>query len=237
MANVCFVPLSFIFLRGQGIKIFSLVSKECKNEDFLIPVIKYSAEETNIDPNEDIGYDFKNKFTPAEEADAIVMDDGSGYEGAIVLKPSPGIYLDTPVTVLDYASLYPSSMISENLSHDSLVIDEKYMGDSGIEELKKLGYSYVDVTHDTYKWKNPKIRSQGKEKCGKKTCRFVQPPDGEKSIIPRILKKLLKARKDTRAKIKLTDDPIKKKVYDGLQLAYKLTANSMRQVLLQVQFI
>ena len=227
MANVCFVPLSFIFLRGQGIKIFSLVSKECKNEDFLIPVIKYSAEETNIDPNEDIGYDFKNKFTPAEEADAIVMDDGSGYEGAIVLKPSPGIYLDTPVTVLDYASLYPSSMISENLSHDSLVIDEKYMGDSGIEELKKLGYSYVDVTHDTYKWKNPKIKSQGKEKCGKKTCRFVQPPDGEKSIIPRILKKLLKARKDTRAKIKLTDDPFKKKVYDGLQLAYKLTANSL----------
>ena len=29
------------------------------------------------------------------------MDDGSGYEGAIVLKPSPGIYLDTS-TVLDY---------------------------------------------------------------------------------------------------------------------------------------
>ena len=33
MANVCFVPISFLFLRGQGIKIFSLVSKEleCKS--------------------------------------------------------------------------------------------------------------------------------------------------------------------------------------------------------------
>ena len=73
----------------------------------------------------------------------------------------------------------------------------------------KMGYSYVDVTHDTYKWKNQ--RSEVKvRKNGKKTCRFVQPPDGEKSIIPRILKKLLKARKDTRAKIKLTDDPFKK---------------------------
>ena len=32
-----------------------------------------------------------------------------------------GIYLDTPIAVTDYSSLYPSSMISENLSHDSLV--------------------------------------------------------------------------------------------------------------------
>ena len=49
MANVCFVPLSFIFLRGQGIKIFSLVSKECKNEDFLVPLIKHSQEETRLE--------------------------------------------------------------------------------------------------------------------------------------------------------------------------------------------
>ena len=81
--------------------------------------------------------------------------------------------------------------------------------------------------NDTYKWINPRIKSKGKVKCGQKTCRFVQPPNGEKSIIPRILKKLLKARKDTRAKIKTTEDPFKKKVYDGLQLAYKLTANSL----------
>ena len=230
MANVCFVPLSFIFLRGQGIKIFSLVSKECKNEDFLVPLIKHSQEETRLDPNSEdtFNYDFKNKFTPGEDLnDGIMMDDEGGYEGAIVLKPNPGIYLKKPVTVLDYASLYPSSMISENLSHDSLVIDEQYLGDDGKERLKELGYDYVDVTHDTYKWINPRIKSKGKVKCGQKTCRFVQPPEGEKSIIPRILKKLLKARKDTRAKIKTTEDPFKKKVYDGLQLAYKLTANSL----------
>ena len=40
MANVCFVPLSYIFLRGQGVKIFSLVSKFCKDKGFLIPVLK-----------------------------------------------------------------------------------------------------------------------------------------------------------------------------------------------------
>ena len=36
MANVCSVPLEFIILRGQGIKIQSLVSKECKNENYVL---------------------------------------------------------------------------------------------------------------------------------------------------------------------------------------------------------
>ena len=42
----------------------------------------------------------------------------AGYEGAIVLDPTPGIYLEDPVGVVDYASLYPSSII-ENISHDT----------------------------------------------------------------------------------------------------------------------
>ena len=40
MANVCTVPLSYLFLRGQGIKIFSLVAKQCKKENFVLPVLK-----------------------------------------------------------------------------------------------------------------------------------------------------------------------------------------------------
>ena len=77
-------------------------------------------------------------------SDIEEVDNDGGYEGAIVLKPTPGIYLDTPVSVMDYASLYPSSMISENLSHDSIILNEKYMGDDGIKELDKLGYGYVE---------------------------------------------------------------------------------------------
>ena len=37
MSNVCSVPFSYIFLRGQGVKIFSLVAKQCKDDNFLIP--------------------------------------------------------------------------------------------------------------------------------------------------------------------------------------------------------
>jgi len=35
------------------------------------------------------------------------------YEGAIVLEPKCGLYLDVPVACVDYSSLYPSSIISE----------------------------------------------------------------------------------------------------------------------------
>ena len=37
MANVSFVPASYIFLRGQGVKITSIVTKECSNRNTRIP--------------------------------------------------------------------------------------------------------------------------------------------------------------------------------------------------------
>ena len=89
MANVCSVPLSYIILRGQGIKIQSLVSKECKNEDYILRELEKK-------------------------------NDDSSYEGAIVLPPIKGMYLEEPVSVLDYASLYPSSMIASNISHEGI---------------------------------------------------------------------------------------------------------------------
>ena len=91
MSNVCCVPLSYLFLRGQGVKVFSVIAKQCQEDDFVIPVIT------------------KEDFTG-----------DSSYEGAIVLHPKIGIYFK-PVAVMDYSSLYPSSMISENISHDSLM--------------------------------------------------------------------------------------------------------------------
>lgn len=274
MSNVCYVPLSYLFLRGQGVKIFSLVSRQCREEGYLVPVIKYESDDVSYDDSETIGFEYGED----ELIDRVGGDgEDDGYEGAIVLQPKPDLYLEKSVAVLDYSSLYPSSMISENISHDSIVLDNeignKYLGNRGIEELKKIGYGYEDITYDVFKLKNPNIKSQGKIKCGEKTCRYVQPPDDSKSIIPNILKHLLKSRKNTRKKIKyktiitgldehysglisssecdkyyIIDHPIdgQKKVektlvkemkdtynefeisvLDGLQLAFKLTANSL----------
>ena len=251
MANVCSVPLSFIFLRGQGIKIFSLISKQCRKEKYLIPLLE------------------KDDYGERE-----------GYEGAIVLKPKPGIYLDEPVVVLDYASLYPSSMISENLSHETIVTNPEWLGETGGIVLKKMGFSFKDITYDNYKYVEKgksfiKIINKSKPTV---TCRFIQPKkkNGEtieetRGIIPRVLRKILGARKQTRKKIKYktcelqdgrkviglfnqdgeniiittesgekiifakkllvskkdTYNVFEKAVYDGQQMAFKVTANSL----------
>jgi len=179
-----------------------------------------------------------------------VINKGSkddGYEGAIVLQPKCGLYLDDPVCVGDFASLYPSSMLSENLCPSSkvwtkvfdlagnLVLETGEKDDEGNYIYDNLpGYEYVDVNFDTYRWirKNPKARAE-KIKSGYKLCRFAQPLTNmdtgleEKAIMPSILQELLKARKDTRKLIPQTPDEFMKNVLDKRQLAYKVTANSL----------
>jgi len=168
-----------------------------------------------------------------------------GYEGAIVLNPKCGLYLDDPVCVGDFASLYPSSMLSENLCPSSKVWTKIYdlAGNLVLETGEKHidgtfmydnipEYEYVDVRFDTYRWirKNPKAKAE-KIKSGYKLCRFAQPLtiDGkeEKAIMPAILQELLKARKDTRKLIPQTHDDFMKNVLEKRQIAYKVTANSL----------
>jgi DNA polymerase elongation subunit (family B) len=151
--------------------------------------------------------------------------------------------LDNPVACNDYASLYPSSMISENLSHDSKVWTLEYdLAGNLIEEWGEKdeagkfiydnlpNYSYVDVKYDTYVYrrKHPKAAAE-KVLNGYKLCRFAQPSDSGESegIMPAILKELLKARKDTRKLIPQQTDEFMKNVLDQRQLGYKVTANSL----------
>ena len=212
MAKICSVPINFLVMRGQGIKLTSFVSKKCREKRTLMPVI----EKGGLD---------------------------EGYEGAIVLEPKCDLYLDNPVACNDYASLYPSSMISENLSHDSKVWTKEYNLDGNlIEEWGEKdenenyiydnlpGYEYVNCTYDTYRYvrKTPTSAAE-KVKAGHKICRFVQPNDsGEgEAIMPSILKELLKARKDTRKMIPQQSDEFMKNVLDQRQLGYKVTANSL----------
>ena len=159
--------------------------------------------------------------------------DGS-YEGAICLPPKSDLYLNDPVACVDYGSLYPSSMISENLSHDSKVWTKSFdlngnliessetgeKGENGEYKYDNLeGYTYVDVEYDRFKWssKTPNGPKNVKKKVGTKICRFAQFPDGQRGIMPSILEQLLAARKATRALIKYksvyTNDEEK---YDGL---------------------
>lgn len=233
MGNVCLVPLNFLFRRGQGIKIFSLVAKQCMDRGYLIPV---------------------NKFSDLSDIDV------DGYEGAVVLEPKEGIYLDDPIVVFDYGSLYPSSMIARNLSHDCYVMNPKY-------HVPCPNVEFTTVSYDLYEGLGDK-----KRKTGVKECVFAQYKDGKKGIISDILCMLLQERKNTKKKMEyetiikkdktiisgvvsekdddyevydidkniktliaksdfeskhVTFNIFEQDVFDALQLAYKITANSL----------
>jgi DNA polymerase elongation subunit (family B) len=93
------------------------------------------------------------------------MNDES-YEGALVLKPVTDIYTEDPITVLDFSSLYPSEMITSDLSHDRICEDPYWLGETGARHLEQLGLSYLDRSYDNYEWIDPKKKSKGKRKCG-----------------------------------------------------------------------
>jgi DNA polymerase elongation subunit (family B) len=180
------------------------------------------------------------------EKDTLMPDlekgsSNDGYEGAIVLPPKCSMYMDNPVACVDYASLYPSSMISQNYSHDSKVWTKEYDLNGTLVKVtgerdvsgkfiydNLPGYQYIDIEFDTYRIvrKTPTSRAE-KIVSGKKICRWAQLPDDQKSIMPAILEELLKARKSTRKKIKTESDPFMQNILDKRQLGYKVTANSL----------
>tara|TARA_B110000014_G_scaffold261174_1_gene252388 strand:- start:398 stop:2074 length:1677 start_codon:yes stop_codon:yes gene_type:complete len=165
-----------------------------------------------------------------------------GYEGAHVFNPTTGLYLEDPVACVDYSSLYPSSIISENLSPDSKVWTKEYdlsgnlINETGTidengnyiyDNLFDEGYKYVDVQYDTFKYLRLTEKAAAKKVVvGYKICRFAQFPDS-KAIMPAILEELLAARKATRKLIPLTNDEFMKNILDKRQLSIKVTANSL----------
>lgn len=279
MANVCSVPLSYLFLRGQGVKIFSLVSKFCRERQHLIPVIKKKFLTDEEKAQAELAESLENKFQKhveklnkmnGDDDESDSDDEDQGYEGAIVFEPEVGIHYE-PITVLDYSSLYPSSMIHKNLSHECYVIDdEKYGALPGYKyniityktstiteyfeksKLRALLRPYSDnkyILEDVPPEKGFKKHYQVYDKthAGAKryliaeikttaieitiinyeTSKFAEKSTGEKGIIPQILQSLLTARSKYKDEMEDAADPFTKSVFDGLQQAYKVTANSL----------
>jgi len=98
MSNITMVPMQYIELRGQQIRVHTQIAYETKKEDFLIPATDYK---TNDDDDEE-------KFT-----------------GATVLDANPGAHFE-PIAGLDFASLYPSIMIAHNFDYSTIVDDPEF---------------------------------------------------------------------------------------------------------------
>lgn len=102
-----------------------------------------------------------------------------------------------PIATLDFASLYPSIMMAHNLCYTTLVRR------SDVTKLPATSYG-KSPTGDVF------VKAE--------TC---------KGILPQILEELLGARKNAKRLLKEETDPFKKAVYDGRQLALKVSANSV----------
>ena len=119
------------------------------------------------------------------------------YEGATVLEAQKGAYY-TPITALDFEALYPSIMMAHNLCYSTLVMDEYRYG------------NIEGITYETFK-------------IGDKVYKFAQ---GVPSLLPAILLELKQFRKKAKKDMAAATGSMKE-VYNGKQLAYKVSMNSV----------
>jgi DNA polymerase elongation subunit (family B) len=179
MANVCYVPMSFLFTRGQVIKLFSLCLKNYRDAGYLFPVLKRPEEKL------------------------------PSYEGAIVFDPEANVEYEA-LAVKDYASLYPSSIIHKNMSHETVVKQDKYDNLENADGIKITYFNAQFKDHDN------SIQHR----------RFAKIGD-ELGVVPKTLRNLIAERNAVKKVMKSCKDPFKYKILDGKQLALKITANSL----------
>jgi DNA polymerase elongation subunit (family B) len=138
----------------------------------------------------------------------------ASFKGATVNDPKKGFYKERPVATLDWASLYPSIMRAHNLCHSTHVLDPQFFFEPGVVEYR------VSEDFVTY---------------------FVTA-ERHKGVLPRILEDLGSRRKVAKRRAKENAQRSKDetesvenrgrfaalaKVFDGQQLALKVSMNSI----------
>ena len=102
-----------------------------------------------------------------------------------------------PITALDFEGLYPSIMMAHNLCYSTMVLDPKY------ENIAGITYESFEIEGKVYK--------------------FAQ---NVPSLLPLILAELKQFRKQAKKDMAIATGQMKQ-VYNGKQLAYKVSMNSV----------
>eukprot|EP00917_Polyrhabdina_sp_WS-2016_P024989 GHVP01053924.1.p1 GENE.GHVP01053924.1~~GHVP01053924.1.p1 ORF type:complete len:1002 (+),score=148.80 GHVP01053924.1:260-3007(+) len=121
------------------------------------------------------------------------------FEGATVIEPKKGFY-NIPITTLDFVSLYPSIIISNNLCYSTYIPE--------LSTVKNLGINKDQISTSP----TGDMFISEKERDG---------------LIPEVLRDLLGARSEAKSLLKKEKDPEKKAVLNARQNALKLCANSV----------
>ena len=124
------------------------------------------------------------------------------FVGATVLNADKGSYMNEVVTGLDFASLYPTIMRAHNICYNTIVLNDTYA-------------NLEDVVYETIEWETESASHKYK---------FSQTTQG---ILPKILENLAESRKKAKKDMAATKDPFMKSVFNGKQLAFKVSMNSI----------
>ena len=191
LAYVCRVPIEYLYLKGEQVKVYSQIYNESFHMGFVI--------------------------------EDCPLSDRDKYDGATVIEPKPGLYKN--VIPFDFASLYPTTMISFNIDYTTCI---------HIDNMDKVPLDKCNVI--TWKEHNECIHIEDIYNCKEYRFMFLKEPKG---IIPTLLEKLLEARRNTRNEMKLLKEQLSKtnesntillqqiSILEKRQLAFKLSANSV----------
>nr|BEG23080.1 DNA polymerase catalytic subunit [Macronycteris gammaherpesvirus 1] len=124
------------------------------------------------------------------------------YQGATVIDPIPGFY-NTPVLVVDFASLYPTIIQAHNLCYSTMIPGDKM-------------HLHTNLSPDDYETFN---LSSG-------VVHFVKKHKTV-SLLATLLDVWLAKRKSIRKTLTTVSDPVTKTILDKQQLAIKVTCNAV----------
>jgi len=141
--------------------------------------------------------------------------DAGTYQGATVLDPIPGLYEDA-ISVVDFASLYPSIMREYNMSPDTL-IDDSYIERNNLTEDQ---YTRIpDFVFDPQTGEETRIENENNPIFLNTSCR--------KGVLISLLEQYLSARKEAKNYMRAAKTDQKRMIWNGTQLAYKVLCNTV----------
>nr|AAU84534.1 polymerase [Fibropapilloma-associated turtle herpesvirus] len=201
VAKLAHLPMNRIMTDGQQIRVFTCLLKAARKYGYILPDRRFGTKAQLTDP--DRGPSLKGPEEGTEEENETengAYTGDKGYQGATVLEPETGFYVD-PVTVFDFASLYPSIIQAHNLCFTTLT--------RRTETLKELkaGEDYEE------------FKVQGMSL-------YYVKPHVRRSLLGELLTDWLALRKKIRASMK-TAPSDQRLLLDKQQLAIKLTCNSV----------
>jgi len=239
VARATLTSVSAQMLQGQQIRTWNLLVNYAHNNNWVLDENERLRAQESFGLKVDRIPKYLKKFLPKDDDGFLesYAGDRIKYTGATVLIPKPGLY-KTHISTADFASLYPSIMISHSLDFSTWV-DVRYgpkgeiwfpLHDKNHQErdLTKYIVWYVETEE------RPNLAPDDKRdifmvvrdaEAEKTTC-FVQ---NRGAMLPNILTDLLALRKKVKLQLSVAEENKNKfleKVLDARQSAIKVTCNA-----------